>query len=126
MNQAGPAASASYSLIGGIILLGGMGYAVDRWLGSAPWGVFVGLALGIVVGFYELMNAAQAADEAGRRGWWRPARQPGVLGDWLTLRRDRANPEALWGIAGPLASAAATWVVVWPGAMRRRRNASPG
>ena len=59
VNQAGPAASASYSLIGAIVVLGGLGYAVDRWLGSAPWGVFVGLLLGVVVGFYELVKAVR-------------------------------------------------------------------
>jgi F0F1-type ATP synthase assembly protein I len=54
--RAGPAAAASYTLIGAIILLGGIGYAVDAWKGTAPWGVFVGLSLGIVVGFYELVK----------------------------------------------------------------------
>ena len=54
--NAGAAAGASYTLVGGIILLGGIGYAVDRWQGSSPWGVMVGLALGIVVGFYELVK----------------------------------------------------------------------
>lgn len=52
--RAGPAAGASYSLIGAIILLGGIGYAVDSWLGTLPWGLLSGLALGLVVGFYEL------------------------------------------------------------------------
>ena len=55
---AGPVAAASYTLVGGIILLGGIGYAVDRWWNTAPWGLVVGLALGIVVGFYELIKAA--------------------------------------------------------------------
>ena len=54
--RSGPAASASYTLIGAIILLGGIGYAVDEWKGTAPWGLFVGLSLGIVVGFYELVR----------------------------------------------------------------------
>ena len=58
MASAGPVAAASYTLVGGIILLGGIGYAVDRWWGSAPWGVVIGLALGIVVGFYELIRTA--------------------------------------------------------------------
>ena len=40
--------------------LGGLGYGVDRWLGSAPWGVFVGLLLGFVVGFYELVKAVRS------------------------------------------------------------------
>ena len=54
----GAVAGASYTLVGGIILLGGLGYAADRWLGSAPWGLVIGLALGIVVGFYELIKTA--------------------------------------------------------------------
>ena len=60
VSRAGPAATASYSLVGAIVVLGGLGYAVDRWLGSAPWGVFVGLLLGFVVGFYELVKAARS------------------------------------------------------------------
>lgn len=54
VQQAGPAAGASYSLIGAIILLGGIGYAVDAWRGTGPWGLLAGLLLGIIVGFYEL------------------------------------------------------------------------
>jgi F0F1-type ATP synthase assembly protein I len=54
LSRSGPAAAASYTLIGAIILLGGIGYAVDSWLGTAPWGLFGGLILGLIVGFYEL------------------------------------------------------------------------
>lgn len=54
--QAGPAAAASYTLIGGIIVLGGIGYAVDYWKGSAPWGVVTGIFLGVIVGFYQLIK----------------------------------------------------------------------
>jgi len=35
-------------------IFGGIGYAVDQWRGTAPWGLFVGLVLGLTVGFYEL------------------------------------------------------------------------
>ena len=59
VNRAGPAASASYSLVGAIVVLGGLGYAADRWFGSAPWGAFSGLMLGLVVGFYELVKAVR-------------------------------------------------------------------
>jgi F0F1-type ATP synthase assembly protein I len=52
--QAGPAAGAGYTLIGAIMLLGGVGYAVDRWQGTSPWFLVGGLMLGIVVGMYEL------------------------------------------------------------------------
>ena len=52
--QAGPAAGASYTLIGAIIVLGGIGYAVDSWRGTSPWFLIGGLMLGIVIGMYEL------------------------------------------------------------------------
>jgi len=54
LRRSGPAAAASYSLIGAIILLGGIGYALDAWLGTSPWCLLAGLLLGIAVGFYEL------------------------------------------------------------------------
>ena len=52
--RAGPAAGASYTLIGAILVLGGLGYAIDRWRGTAPWFLVGGLLLGIVVGMWEL------------------------------------------------------------------------
>jgi F0F1-type ATP synthase assembly protein I len=55
-SRSASAASVSYTLIGAIIVLGGLGYAFDAWRGTAPWGVFTGLMLGIVVGFYELIK----------------------------------------------------------------------
>ena len=54
LRRSGPAAAASYSLIGAIILFGGLGYALDAWLGSSPWCLLAGLLLGIAVGFYGL------------------------------------------------------------------------
>ena len=52
--QAAPAAGAGYTLIGAIMLLGLIGYAVDRWSGTSPWFLVGGLVLGVVVGMYEL------------------------------------------------------------------------
>jgi F0F1-type ATP synthase assembly protein I len=54
IRRSGPAAAASYTLIGAIILLGGIGYALDEWWGTSPWFLVGGLVLGVVVGFYEL------------------------------------------------------------------------
>jgi F0F1-type ATP synthase assembly protein I len=54
IRQSGPAAAASYALIGAIILFGGIGYAVDAWLGDSHWFLLAGLLLGLIVGFYEL------------------------------------------------------------------------
>ena len=56
VQQAGPAATASYTLVGGIILLGGLGYLIDYWCGWEPWGLLTGLFLGITVGFYQLIK----------------------------------------------------------------------
>ena len=57
IRRAGPAATASYSLIGAILLLGGAGHLLDRWQQTEPWGLLGGLLLGLFVGFYELAKA---------------------------------------------------------------------
>jgi F0F1-type ATP synthase assembly protein I len=54
LRRSGPAAVASYTLIGAIGLLGGLGYALDQWRSTSPWFFLGGLLLGIIVGFYEL------------------------------------------------------------------------
>jgi F0F1-type ATP synthase assembly protein I len=54
--RSGPVAAASYSLIGAILLLGGLGYFLDGRLETGPWLTVAGLFLGIVVGFYELIK----------------------------------------------------------------------
>ena len=56
VTSSGAVAGASYTLVGGIILLGGIGYAIDKWRGTAPWFLVAGLFLGIIVGFYELIK----------------------------------------------------------------------
>lgn len=54
LRKSGPAAVAGYTLIGSILLLGGIGYALDAWRGTSPWFLIAGLLLGIIVGFFEL------------------------------------------------------------------------
>jgi ATP synthase protein I len=41
-----------------VIGLGG-GYALDRWLGTSPWLLLVGLVLGIVAGFVTLFRTVR-------------------------------------------------------------------
>lgn len=53
VQQAGPAATAGYSLVGAVGFCGGIGYAVDRWLGTTN-GLTIGLLLGVGVGLYLL------------------------------------------------------------------------
>ena len=52
--RAGPAAGASYTMIGAILLFGGIGYALDAWRGTSPWFLMGGLLVGIAVGMWEL------------------------------------------------------------------------
>jgi F0F1-type ATP synthase assembly protein I len=59
VQRAGPAAAASYTLTGGIFVLGGLGYAADKWLKTSPWLFLSGLALGIVVGFYAVVMSTR-------------------------------------------------------------------
>lgn len=35
------------------------GYGVDKWLGTAPWGFFIGLGMGIVAGFRNIYIIAK-------------------------------------------------------------------
>lgn len=54
VESAGPAVAAGYTLIGAILLLGGIGYAIDARYGTAPAFVASGLCLGVAVGLYHL------------------------------------------------------------------------
>ena len=54
IRKSGPAAVAGYTLLASILVLGGIGYALDAWRGTSPWFLVAGLLLGIIVGFVEL------------------------------------------------------------------------
>lgn len=54
LRKSGPAAVAGYTLLAAIMVLGGIGYALDAWCGTSPWFLVAGLLLGIIVGFAEL------------------------------------------------------------------------
>lgn len=45
---------AGYTLIAALLLCGGTGFVLDRWLGTSPWLLVGGLIAGLVVGFFEL------------------------------------------------------------------------
>jgi F0F1-type ATP synthase assembly protein I len=63
LNRNEPAIIASYRLVGAILVLGAIGYGLDRWLATSPWLLLAGLAVGLFVGFYGLARVAW-----GRRG----------------------------------------------------------
>jgi F0F1-type ATP synthase assembly protein I len=50
---------ASYGIIGAILLFGAAGYALDRWLDSAPWLLLLGLASGVAVGFFGVIRSVR-------------------------------------------------------------------
>ena len=54
LRRSGPAVVAGYTLLAAILLLGGIGYAIDAWRGTSPWFLLIGLLLGLIVGFVEL------------------------------------------------------------------------
>jgi len=58
LDRSEPTIIASYRLVGAILLLGAIGYGLDRWLGTSPWFLLGGLLGGLVVGFYGLIRVA--------------------------------------------------------------------
>ena len=54
LRQAGPSVVAGYTLIAAILLCGGIGFVLDRWLGGSGWFLLGGLLIGVAVGFFEL------------------------------------------------------------------------
>jgi F0F1-type ATP synthase assembly protein I len=50
-----PRILASYALWGAILVLGGVGYAIDRWASTSPWFLLIGLVAGILIGFANLL-----------------------------------------------------------------------
>tara|TARA_Y100001980_G_C14455170_1_gene238239 strand:- start:551 stop:805 length:255 start_codon:yes stop_codon:yes gene_type:complete len=58
LNQAGPAASASYSLIASVLLFLFLGFYIDNHLDTPPFGKIAGIVLGLIVGFYQIAKVA--------------------------------------------------------------------
>ena len=59
LNQAGPAASASYSLIGSILLFIFIGFYIDNHFDTSPVGIIIGVVLGLIVGFYQMVKVTK-------------------------------------------------------------------
>lgn len=53
------AAGAGVEVAGGILLFAGLGYLVDRWLGTWPWGLTTGCLLGLAGGMYLVIQTAR-------------------------------------------------------------------
>ena len=58
---AAPYINAVWRVVGGVLVGGGAGWLVDhKLLHSAPWGLIIGLFLGLGVGFYGMIQGLTA------------------------------------------------------------------
>ena len=57
VRQSGPAAAASYTLLGAVLFLSLIGYYLDQYFKSTPVYLVIGLCLGMIIGFYELYKS---------------------------------------------------------------------
>ena len=57
----------STEFVAGIIAGGGLGWVLDRWLGTSPWGLIVFLMLGFAAGTFNVVRAAGAGQAGPKR-----------------------------------------------------------
>lgn len=57
----------SSELVAGVLVGGGLGWALDRWLGISPWGLIVFLLLGFTAGVLNVMRSAGVIPKQGER-----------------------------------------------------------
>jgi ATP synthase protein I len=55
-------------LVAGVLVGGGIGWAIDRWLGSAPIGLMVMLFVGMASGFWNVYRLAMRPTGPQRDG----------------------------------------------------------
>lgn len=72
----GQAMKLSSEFIGGIAVGAGLGWVIDRWAGTSPWGLIVFLLLGFGAGILNVLRAAGSVAEAGLRAPEKGATKP--------------------------------------------------
>jgi ATP synthase protein I len=73
----GQALRLSSEFIAGVAVGGGLGWFIDRFAGTSPWGMIVFLLLGFAAGVLNVLRSAGMVAEAGLRGGKRPERRDG-------------------------------------------------
>ncbi len=53
----------STELVAGVLVGAGLGWLLDHWLGTTPWGLMLFLLLGFAAGVLNVMRAAGVAPE---------------------------------------------------------------
>jgi ATP synthase protein I len=54
--KSGIAYAAALTLFASVIMLCGIGWLMDRWLGTNPWLLVAGIVLGAAAGFYQFVR----------------------------------------------------------------------
>ena len=54
--KSGIAYVAAFTLFISVAVMLGLGWVLDRWLGTAPWLLIAGIVLGSIVGFYQFIR----------------------------------------------------------------------
>jgi ATP synthase protein I len=54
--KSGLAYAAAFTLFASVASLFALGWLADRWLGTSPWLMVLGIVLGAGVGFYEFIR----------------------------------------------------------------------
>jgi ATP synthase protein I len=54
--KGGIAYAAALTLFASVASLCGVGWLLDRWLGTKPWLLVIGIVLGAVIGFYQFIR----------------------------------------------------------------------
>jgi len=60
--KAGPYLNIGYTLFGSILFFAYLGYWVDKWSGTKPLFLIIGLFLGLFGGFYNMIKVLQKLD----------------------------------------------------------------
>ena len=54
--KSGLAYAAAFTLFASVASFCGIGYGLDRWLGTQPWLLVAGIVLGSAIGFYQFVR----------------------------------------------------------------------
>ncbi len=54
--KTGIAYAAAFTLFASVVAFLGVGWLLDRWLGTRPWFLVAGIVVGAIAGFYEFVR----------------------------------------------------------------------
>ena len=54
--KSGIAYAAGFTLFMSVAVMTGLGWLLDRWLGTQPWLLVTGIVLGSIAGFYQFVR----------------------------------------------------------------------